>query len=407
MTTMTTRDELRTAVPQGSRRLFAAASPSYVDHLFTFGDRPVAAVEPLVAELQAAGLTGRGGAGFPVHRKLAAVAARRGRRGAPVVVGNGSEGERLSGKDKTLLRSAPHLVIDGLLVCADALGAEEARLVVDESVQDAVVTALAQRTDAARVVVSAAAGGFIGGEASAVVAAVQGRRPVPTDRRVRLAEQGVRRAPTLLQNVETLAHIALVARYGAEWFRQVGTHEDPGTRLVTVSAGTGPLRVFEAPGGIPIRMLLQGAGIPPVTAVLVGGFHGAWIPAHAVDTAFDPSGTELGASPGAGIVHALVPGECGLRATGGILDELAAASARQCGPCLNGLPRIAELFRDLIAGRDTRGELARIAGLVEGRGACHHPDGTVRLLRSALTAFELDAVAHEHGGCLARQGVAA
>ena len=407
MMTMTAPDPSRAAAPPVTRRVFAAASSGYADHLRTFGDRPAPSADHLIAELRDAGLTGRGGAGFPVHRKLAAVAARSARRGA-AVIGNGSEGESLSSKDKTLLRFAPHLVIDGLLVCADALGADDIRLVVDELVQDAVSAALAERTDADRVVVALAGGGFVGGEASAVVAGLHGRRALPADRRVRLAEQGLHRAPTLLQNVETLAHIALIARYGADWHRRAGTVDDPGTRLVTVSGGGRPARVFEAPGGTPIRALLEGAGIAAGSAVLVGGFHGAWLPAEAIHAPLSPAGlAEFGATPGAGIVHALAAGECGLQATAGILETLAAASARQCGPCLNGLPRIADLFRALVAGHDTRAELARIAGLVEDRGACHHPDGTVRLLRSALTVFDRDVAGHARGGCLARLEAAA
>ncbi|MCX6500986.1 MAG: hypothetical protein NT132_00960 [Microbacterium sp.] len=389
-------------------RLLAAPSPSLHDHSRTFGPRPSPSAAELIGELERAGLDGRGGAGFPAHRKLHAVAAQPRKRGARIVIGNGSEGEPLSAKDAVLLASAPHLVIDGLLICADALGATEARLVVGPSTAGVVRAALAERSDAHAIRLHAESGGFVGGEASAVVAGLAGRRPVPADRPVRLAVSGLHRRPTLVQNVETLAHIALIARYGAAWHRSVGTTDAPGTRLVSVSWGDTSPRVFEVSGGSPLRSLLDAAGAPVTFPALVGGFHGAWVPASALDAPLSASGlAPHGASPGAGILHPLAEDACGIQVTARTLATLAAASAGQCGPCANGLPRIAQLMRELLAGADTTAELRRIAGLIDGRGACHHPDGTVRMLRSALVVFADDIAAHAHGRCLTRSEVRA
>ncbi|GAA4775272.1 NADH-ubiquinone oxidoreductase-F iron-sulfur binding region domain-containing protein [Microbacterium gilvum] len=388
-------------------RLLAAPDPSFAAHRSTFGAFRTLPLDDLLRELEASALTGRGGAGFPVHRKLAAVARASAGGGAPAVVANGSEGEALSAKDATLLARSPHLVVDGILLCAAALGAKDLRLVVDERAAPAVRAALAERDDAFAILVAPARGGFTGGEASALVAGLDGRMAVPADRVVRLSERGLRRAPTLVQNVETLAHIALIARYGADWHRLVGAPGDPGTRLVTVSGTRSPV-VREVAGGTAIRTVLRAAGEPDDRPVLVGGFHGAWLEPAALDAALSPDGlARHDASPGAGVLHVLPDGRCGLQATGDILAVLAAASTRQCGPCANGLPRLAELLRLLLAGQDVRGELHRVAGLVDGRGACHHPDGTVRMLRSALAVFSADADAHAHGRCLAREGVAA
>lgn len=388
------------------RRLFAAGSPRSADHLRAFGARRSLSLGPLVEELRRAGLEGRGGAGFPAHRKLAAVAEHSDGRGRAIVVGNGSEGEPWSVKDAALLTAAPHLVLDGLLACADALDTRDVHLVIHASTEPAVRAAIAERDDADAIRVHLADDGFVSGEASAVFAGVEGRRWIPTDRTVRLAQRGVRRRPTLVQNVETLAHIALISRFGADWHRAAGTTEDPGTRLVSLGWGEHAPQVLEIPGGSPLRPLLHSLGAPEPQAALIGGFHGTWVPPAALDAPFSREGlAPWAASPGAGVVHVLSPGSCGLQLTARIATELAAASAGQCGPCIHGLPRLAEEVRLMLAGQDTRGELERIAGLVDGRGACTHPNATVRMLGSGLRLFGDEVAAHAQGGCAAKQAV--
>ena len=166
----------------------------------------------LIREVERAGLTGRGGAHFPTARKLAAVAAGPG----PVVVANGTEGEPASAKDKILLARSPHLVLDGAAVAAGLVGAREACLVVPHSVRDIVDEAVAERRrDGHRQVrfrVVTAADRFVAGEASAVVHWIERGVPAPLPKPPRLAEHGLGGRPTLVQNVETLAHLALIGR---------------------------------------------------------------------------------------------------------------------------------------------------------------------------------------------------
>jgi NADH:ubiquinone oxidoreductase subunit F (NADH-binding) len=220
---------------------------------------------------------------------------------------------------------------------------------------------------------------------------------------------GVRGRPTLVNNVETLAHVALVARYGHDWFRSIGDPAEPGTMLVTLSGAQPRRRVVEVPTGTPMTEVLAHGGVMGlggVGAVLVGGYHGTWLTAAAVGGArlSRASLARWGASPGAGVVHVLSIDECGLARTADIVAYLAEQSARQCGPCLNGLPRLAELFDELAYGRVTdslMAELCRMLGLVDGRGSCKHPDGTVRLARSALDAFAADIALHRAGQCTA------
>ena len=335
---------------------------------------PVLGAAQLIETLRESGLTGRGGAGFPVWRKIAAVHAARRR---PVVIANGAEGEPASGKDKVLLAYRRNLVLDGLRVVATALGARETHLYVGKA------------TDT-----------FLAGEESAVVAAIEGRPAVPADKRIRITEAGVGGAPTLVQNVETLAHIAQIVRYGPAWFREGETF------LATVGGAVAAPGVVEARHDVRLGALLEAAGgaTTRLSAVLVGGYHGAWVPAHP-DLPLTPAGlAPFGATRGAGIVLALPADACGLAETARYAGYLAGQVAGQCGPCINGLPRLAGTLADL-AGRNPRpglpAEVERLAGLVTGRGACKHPDGTARLIRSALRAFEADVAAHLAGYCLA------
>ncbi|NKQ56921.1 NADH-quinone oxidoreductase subunit F [Amycolatopsis sp. K13G38] len=356
----------------------------------------------LIRDLEAAGLTGRGGAGFPVARKLATVAAGR----DAVVIGNGAEGEPASRKDHTLLVRAPHLVLDGLQLAAEAVRASEAYLYVPAGkASDAVRAALAERAgwDAIAVRVVHAPEAFVSGQESAVVSAIEGRPARPADRLALTAHSGVRGRPTLVQNVETLAHIAQIARYGADWFRRRGTAAEPGTFLATVSGAVTRPGVREFEVGVPLREVLGETG--DLRAVLIGGYHGTWVPAAGLRTPMSREGLRpIGGSPGAGVVIALGAGECGLAAATKVVGYLAEQSARQCGPCLRGLPAIAQTMTALAdgGGPDLAARVAWLADLVEGRGACHHPDGTARFVRSTLSVFGDEIAWHLRGGCAAR-----
>lgn len=385
-------------------RLLAAPGSSLTEHLDYFGAAPKLTVGQLVSCLADAGLSGRGGAGFPTSRKLAAVEDRD-----PVVVANGAEGEPLSRKDALLLKQAPHLVIDGLHIAAAALGARTAYLYVHVDSVASVRNALDERRVAGldptsvEVMVVEAPDMFVAGEESAAIRHIEGGPSLPRDRVVPTAVSGVRRRPTLVNNVETLAHIALIVRRGADWFRSIGDADDPGTMLVTVSGAVDVEGVVEVPTGVPITDLIDTRGL---SAVLIGGYHGSWLAADAfAGTRLSRAGLRaLGASPGAGIVHALHTTDCGLVRTAEIAGYLADESAHQCGPCRIGLPRLSKLLEELAFGRANDllvKDIRHITRLVDGRGACRHPDGTARMVRSALRTFAADIEQHRRGRCLA------
>jgi NADH:ubiquinone oxidoreductase subunit F (NADH-binding) len=390
MTVLTGEGAVTPAALMGADRLTAALAADLPTHLSKLGALPpLGNSSALISVVRDSGLTGRGGAAFPTWRKLEAVAAGRN----SVVIANAAEGEPASRKDLFLVQSAPHLVLDGLQLAAAAVGARSAYIYLHASAQAGVRRALAERHDPLPVRIVTASESFISGQETAVVAAVEGMRPLPRDVPDLVVRQGVRGRPTLVQNVETLAHLALVVRRGGEWFRGVGTTEQPGTFLATVSGAVHRPGVQEMAYGAPLADLLARAGgtTEPLQAVLVGGYHGVWLPADALTAPMSREGlAPWAASPGAGVVVALGRSESGLVATARIAAYLAGEGAQQCGPCLNGLPAMATVLARMASG-DGSPELARqvewLSRVVEGRGACHHPDGTARMIRSALEVF--------------------
>jgi hypothetical protein len=292
-------------------RLMPALGPAPVDletHLERFGAPPYrGAPRRLIGEVEAAGLTGRGGAAFPTYRKLAAMAAGHGP--APVVVGNGAEGEPASSKDKALLWFSPHLVLDGLQLAAEAVGSVTVGLYVHRSLRlyGSLEAAISERAaaglDAVQVELIDAPPRFLAGEESALASRASGGSALPRFKPPRASLGGVPGRRTLVQNVETLAHLALIARYGAAWFRSAGTPDEPGSMLATLHQADGQMGVVETTLGTPIADLLR----LPAQAVLVGGYHGAWLPAAQAERLplANAAVRPLGAAVGAGVLAAL------------------------------------------------------------------------------------------------------
>ncbi len=138
--------------------------------------------------------------------------------------------------------------------------------------------------------------------------------------------------------------------------------------------------------------------------LLLGGYHGIWLPADAVGrlTVSAASMSSEGVAIGAGVLLPLRAGACPVRRTAVIVSYLAGQTANRCGPCRFGLPALAEAVRDLALGAVGGAErVLQLAGTVEGRGACHHPDGTTRAVRSLLKVFPGEVEAHMAGTCAA------
>ncbi len=358
-------------------------------------------------EVERSGLLGRGGAGFPVGRKMRTVGAGS---GPAVVVGNGCEGEPGSAKDTLLLARSPHLVLDGLQIAVRAVGADQAHLAMHRGSPAVWIVrrALEERAraghDAVPVRLHELPARYVASEESALVHFINGGEAKPTFTPPRPFERGVANRPTLINNVETLAHLALITRHGADWYRQVGDPDEPGTQLLTVSGPGVSRRVLEVETGATVEEVLTGAGVDAqrAHAVLFGGYFGTWIPLSAGRhlSLTHRSLKAAGGALGAGIVIALPSGLCGLAETARVASYLSAHNAGQCGPCINGLPAIADAMHRLAFGpwnERLAPALDRWLTVVPGRGACRHPDGAVRLVATALQTFNDDVAAHRAG----------
>jgi NADH:ubiquinone oxidoreductase subunit F (NADH-binding) len=396
-------------------RLLADPTGDLAAHRRQYPAPPLSArpLGDITTAVERSGLRGRGGAGFPTGRKLRTVAERGSRMRKPVVVVNASEGEPASKKDFILLTRHPHLVLDGALLAAAAVGAAEVVVCIDRHATRAlrsVRAAIAERLrtgrepSAQRIRVAAIPHHYVAGEESALVHWLNGGEAKPTVTPPRPFEAGVGGRPTLVDNVETLAHVAQIVRWGPEWFRQHGTADEPGTMLVTVTGAVERVGVHEVPVGARLSTVIRAAGgsLTNASAVLVGGYFGAWLSTQQARGArlCDEDLRPLGAGLGCGAIVVLPKDACGLKETARIVGWLASESAGQCGSCVHGLAAIAGGTADLFRGEDTVDRLLRWAAQVEGRGACHLPNGAVRLLRSGLTVFADEVERHRTGaGC--------
>ncbi len=323
------------------------------------------APDRLIDEIERSGLRGRGGAAFPVARKMRAV-------GADTAIVAFAE------RDEAIARSL--------------------RRAADERRRS-------RLREEPRYELRAIDDGFVTGHESALVNALSGAEAKPAFR-ARPFERGVRRRPTLVQNVETLAHLALIARYGAGWYRQAGTAADPGSTLVTLSGAVASPGVYEIEHGAPLWDLLAGAGpTEELAAVLIGGYFGSWLPAGAIPQ-LRLSPTELaerGMGLGAGAIVALGRSVCPVAQISRVAEYFAAETAGQCGPCVNGLAAIADTMTQTVKGTAppaARRDLERWSNSLAGRGACQFPDGATRFIASALRVFADDFEDHfQHGPC--------
>lgn len=402
----------RSAAPRTGRLLPSlverGGGASLADHRRRFATPPRlrrGRDESLIDAVERAGLRGRGGAAFPTAAKLRAVA--NGRR-RPIVLANGCEGEPASFKDAVVMSTAPNLVLDGALLAASAVGADEVVLAVGldkVAGRSALARAVEERRWAepgtARIRMVDVPAAYIAGEERALVNFVDHRRAVPPQGTARPFEHGVGGRPTLVSNVETLARMATIAagRNALE-----GSSDASGSTLVSLGGSVSRPGVYEIPLGTPFAELLDAAGGPTeeVGAVLTGGYAGAWLTAEqASGITVDPDGlASAGGFLGCGAFLVLPSAACGLNETSAVIGWLSGETAGQCGPCVFGLAAIAGATEALVGGRADRRALERLerwGGDVVGRGACRHPDGAVRLLRSAIRTFASDVERHAAG----------
>jgi NADH:ubiquinone oxidoreductase subunit F (NADH-binding) len=387
-----------------------SGAESLASHVGRLGERP-AGGHWLIDVLEAADLRGRGGGAFPAGRKWRSV--HQHGHGRAVVIINAAEGEPLSAKDRVLLSKRPHLVLDGAALAGETLGASVVHICINRAFRDerrALDAAIRERrrrrgVRECKFRIVTAPDRYVAGESSALVNLVNGHQAKPTQSPPSPHESGVGGRPTLVQNCETICQVAMLARFGASYFVQDGQYAVGATVLVTLTGAIRRPGVFEVAIGSRIGDVIEACGggpTAPPQAVLLGGYFGGWVPwVEAMHLRLDNNELKAsGTSLGCGIIAVLPQSACGLVETSHMLRFLALETAGQCGPCVFGLAAIANAFDRLALGTGEASDLdglRRWASQIANRGACHHPDGALRLLNSALRVFAPDIEWHLRG----------
>jgi NADH:ubiquinone oxidoreductase subunit F (NADH-binding) len=368
------------------------------------GYTPGGSPDELVAAVERSGLVGRGGAAFPLGVKLRSVRERPGPR---CVVANGEEGEPLSVKDRWLLRIRPHLVLDGLFRAARVVDAAKVYVYLsDEDAAGSVIHALAELgevrvpTEVVRIAPS-----YVGGEETAVVRAIDGGPALPVDKPPRPFEAGVDQQPTLVSNVETLANLPAIDRFGADAFVAGSDESAPGTFLLTLSGACHKPGLYEVPLGTPFADVLdQVGGVTgrPRGALMGGYFAGLIGPDIIALPLSHPTLRERGTGLGCGAIWVIGPDECPIAIAADLMSYFEKNNARQCGPCIRGTGAMAGVLERLSRGQATDQDIERLTGWavsLRGRGACAYLDGAANLAASVFREFADEVQAHRDGPC--------
>lgn len=373
------------------------------------GYRPLISAAELLEEVDRSGLLGRGGAAFPLAVKLRAVSDAHNRGLDTVVVANGEEGEPASVKDRWLLRHRPHLILDGLRLASLIVGSRRAYVYVsDPAAAHAVEGALGDLDGGPlgdlSVTVVTVDPGYIAGEETAAVRAINGGPVKPTDKPPRPFEEGVAGLPTLVSNVETLANLPYLQRHGADAFRSEGTSMSPGTFLLTITGGSTPPALYEIPYGLPFTELLALHSVSPdeMRGVLMGGYFAGLLNRKIIEATLDNETMRgLGIGLGAGAIS-LLTGDCPVAVAASVMAYFDRENAGQCGSCFNGTAAMSAVtlaLRDGVATEEDVARLQRWSVVLRGRGACATLDAATNIGASLLVQFPEVVARHLSGQC--------
>jgi NADH:ubiquinone oxidoreductase subunit F (NADH-binding) len=371
--------------------------------------------DAVVAEIRAAGLRGRGGAGFPTGIKWSGLRSEEGPR---YLACNGAEGEPGTFKDRMLMRRNPYQLIEGIAVAAFAMGAAEAYLATKAS-----FTFEVERLEAALVEMAGAGmagtvpivlvtgpGDYLFGEEKAMLEVVAGRDPLPTlypPYVQGLFGDGVHPNPTVVNNVETLSNVPQILRNGAAWFRSIGTEDTPGTMVFTISGDVRRHAVAELPMGTPLSELVYGVGGGFAAGrgpkAVLSGVSNAPLVASQIDTPMDfGSMRRAGSGLGSGGFVAFDDSACMAQVAAEFSRFLWAESCGQCPPCKLGAEALTDRFGRIAAGTADMGVLEEAAAWtarVTDANRCGLGAGQRGLAAGFLERFWDDFAAHAPSGC--------
>ncbi|HEX5252963.1 MAG TPA: NADH-ubiquinone oxidoreductase-F iron-sulfur binding region domain-containing protein [Mycobacterium sp.] len=372
------------------------------------GYHPLGNTDEFLSEVESSGLAGRGGAAFPLAVKLRTVRDNGPLLGIPVVVANGEEGEPASVKDRWLLRSRPHLVLDGLRLAAAIVAADRAYIYVsDRESAHSVEAALGELDpDALGVTIDmlTVQPGYVAGEETAAVRAINGGPAKPTDKPPRPFEAGVDDRPTLVSNVETLANLPYLQSHGSADYRSQGTTPSPGTFLATITGAGKPPVLYELPHGLAFTELLalHGVSADQVRGALMGGYFAGLLNRSVLETTLDhETMRRVGSGLGCGAIS-LITDDCPVAVAASVLAYFDRENAGQCGSCFNGTAAMAAAagaLRDGAATTEDVQRLRRWSVLLRGRGACATLDAATNVAASLLDQFPDEVSVHLDGTC--------
>lgn len=365
--------------------------PEDIDHYIANGGYAALAralnMEPqqVIAEVKAANLRGRGGAGFPAGVKWEAVAGQAEK--TRYVICNADEGDPGAFMDRSILESNPHLVLEGMIICAYAAGSDHGYLYIRSEYPQAirrVRTALEQARERGLLgnsvlgsnfnfdlEIFAGAGAFVCGEGTALINSMEGKLGLPEHRPPRLSSAGLRGKPTVLNNVKTFAYVPLIIDRGADWFKQTGTPDSPGTAVFAMAGKVANPGLVEVPMGTTLRQLIYDVGQGIVgdkqfKAVQIGGPSGGCLPEAALDIPIDfDSLQQAGAIMGSGGVVVLDEDDCMVRIARFFLKFTQHESCGKCTFCRLGSRHMLDMLTAITKGEGTLSDLETLRELAE------------------------------------------
>jgi len=420
---------------QQSRRVLAACSsldPENVQEYIALGGYASArraildlSEEAVCKAILDSGLRGRGGGGFPTGRKWDLTRIQP--PGKKYVVCNGDEGDPGAFMDRSVMEGNPHAVIEGMLIAARAVGADEGYLYVRAEYPLAVVRLRRAVADAEamgllgegifggdfafRLQVMEGAGAFVCGEETALLASIEGRRGMPMPKPPFPAQSGLWGRPTVINNVETLASVPLILRHGAEWYRSMGTPLSPGTKTFALTGHVANTGLIEVPFGATLRQIVFeiGGGVTgkdgtldegAFKAVQIGGPSGGCLTREHLDLPMDfDSLTSIGAMVGSGGLVVMNQGTCMVRIAKFFMQFTQNESCGKCVPCREGTRQMLQLLEDITEGRGTPQTLSlleELAGNVKLGSLCGLGKTAPNPVLSTLKHFRSEYEAHVH-----------
>jgi NADH-quinone oxidoreductase subunit F len=355
-------------------------------------------------QIRVAELRGLGGSGFPVWKKWDAVAAETGKPDKYLIV-NGNEDEPGTFKDRLLLEDTPHQVIEGALIAALAVGANRIVFYINPDLARSLASlklAIEQWQASPllpkdiELTLLPGSGHYIGGEETAAMEWIEGKFPFPRGKPPYPAQVGVHGCPTLINNVETLAHVPHIVLHGPEWFRALGRGTGTGTKLYSLSGDVLHPGVYELPMGTPLRELIfeHGGGLlsgKPLKAIFTGGPSNTLLTPADLDVGLDfDSLRARGGNLGTGAMIVISEGTGIVKRVAEYVRFFAHSSCGQCPPCKTGTATLSRLIDRIDTGRGTAEDLATLENLcamLPGSGRCHLLNGVVQLLDSSFRHF--------------------